>query len=262
MRPLHFRCLFKNSILAFAMGVGMAAIAPRLHAASPNISPTELKTTLSQLETAANQKAIDRVLNFYNTEFASSDGVRYSTLKSALESLWKSYPDLAYSTELLDWEQTPEGWMAHTRTTITGSNMEGGRKLKLNSTIESRQFFKDQKLLRQEVIAERTILTTGDKPPEVDVNIPNTVKVGKDFDFDIIVKEPLRNDLLAGAAIAEKVEGDRYLDPSAIDLELLQAGGLFKRMKAPATPEAGWISAILIRGDGITLITQRIRYEP
>jgi hypothetical protein len=151
--------------------------------------------------------------------------------------------------------------MAQTRTTITGSNTEDGRNLRINSTLESRQYFQNQKLLRQEIIAERTVLTTGKQPPDLDINIPQMVKVGKEFDFDIIVKEPLRNDLLAGAAIAEKVDSDRYLDPTEIDLELLQAGGLFKRMKAPNTPEDGWISAILIRGDGITLVTQRIRYE-
>jgi hypothetical protein len=252
---------FRKSILAFAVGLGVVANAPRLQAASPDSAPSELTSTLSQLETAANQKAIDRVLGFYSSEFASSDGVKYGTLKSALESFWKTYPDLTYSTELLDWEQTPDGWMAHTRTTISGSNPEGGRNLKLDSVLESRQYFKNQQLLRQEVIAERTILTTGSQPPEVEIDIPKSVKVGKEFDFDIIVREPLRNDLLAGAAIAEKVDGDRYLDPSTIDLELLQAGGLFKRLKAPSTPEDGWISAILIRGNGITLITQRIKYE-
>ena len=65
-------------------------------------------------------------------------------------------------------------------------------------------------------------------------------------------------DLLAGTAIAEKVDSALYLKPSPLELELLTAGGLFKRVKAADKPEDSWISAILIRGDGITLVTQRV----
>ena len=85
--------------------------------------------------------------------------------------------------------------------------------------------------------------------------------MGQQFDFDVIAKEPLKDNLLAGAAFVETAEASRYLKPSDFELELLTAGGLFKRMKAGDKPESNWVSAILIRGDGITLITQRIRVE-
>jgi hypothetical protein len=44
-------------------------------------------------------------------------------------------------------------------------------------------------------------------------------------------------------------------------LELLQSGGLFKRVTAPATPENRWLSAILIQGDGIVVVSQRVKVE-
>jgi len=93
------------------------------------------------------------------------------------------------------------------------------------------------------------------------VRIPERVKVGEEFDFDVIVREPLGDDLLAGAAIDEKVDIERYINTKPLELELLQSGGLFKRVKAPATPENRWLSAILIQGDGIVVVSQRVKVE-
>jgi hypothetical protein len=76
-----------------------------------------------------------------------------------------------------------------------------------------------------------------------------------------IVLSRLGDDLLAGVAIDERVDIERYINTKALELELLQSGGLFKRAKAPATPENRWLSAILIQGDGIVVVTQRVRVE-
>jgi hypothetical protein len=261
-RPFIFgkiASLFAASWLSFGL---VLALSPSLRAENPDSAPAALKDAIAQLETAANQKNLTLVLERYDPGFSTADGLKLETVKTALESFWKSYPDLTYSTQLLSWEKTPEGWAAQTRTTLKGVGNEDERSVKLTSVIESRQYFKDQKLLRQEILSERTTITSGVNPPEVDIQIPTTVKVGKEFDFDIIVKEPLKDDLLAGVAIAEKVDSARYLKSSPLDLELLNAGGLFKRVKAADKPEDDWISAILIRGDGITLVTQRVRVEP
>jgi hypothetical protein len=52
-----------------------------------------------------------------------------------------------------------------------------------------------------------------------------------------------------------------YINTKALELELLQSGGLFKRAKAPTTTENCWLSAILIQEDGIFVITQWVRVE-
>ena len=149
--------------------------------------------------------------------------------------------------------------MAETLTTVIGNNQERGRKIQLEAKIKSRQTFQGDKLIRQEILSEETRLTSGENPPEVTVNIPETVKVGEEFDFDVIVDDPLRDELLAGMAMLEKVDSDRYLDPSTMQLELLQSGGLFKRVPAAEEPQNRWLSAILVRSEGITMITHRVR---
>jgi hypothetical protein len=247
------------SLLSFGLVISLHG---SLRAETPDSAPVGLKNAIAQLDAAASKQDLNLVLDFYSPEFKTADGLALDAFKTVLASFWKTYPDLTYSTQLLSWEKTPEGWAAQTRTTIEGTGKEEGRKVKLTSILESRQYFQDQKLLRQEILNERTILTSGDRPPEVEIQIPTRVKMGKEFDFDIIVKEPLKDDLLAGTAIAEKVDSTRYLNPSPLELELLTAGGLFKRVKAPESLEDNWVSAILIRGDGITLITQRVKVEP
>ncbi|NEO47624.1 MAG: nuclear transport factor 2 family protein, partial [Moorea sp. SIO4A3] len=95
-------------------------------------------------------------------------------------------------------------------------------------------------------------------PPNVTVKLPEQVRIGQRFNFDAIVTEPLGDDLLLGVAIEESVSPQRYTNPTDIDLESLTAGGIFKVGRAPLLPEDRWISAILIRGDGMIMITRRL----
>lgn len=248
--------------ISLLMGFGFVlSLETVIRAESPESAPAELKNAIAQMEAAANQRNLEQLMQFYSPEFTNSDGLTYETLNQALTQLWERYGTLQYTTELQSWEQVEDELVAETLTQIQGTSNEGGREMKLNATIKSRQYFQGQKLVRQEILTERTDITAGTNPPQVDVMLPEKVSVGEEFDFDVIVKEPLGDGLLVGTAIEEKIEADRYLNPGALELEVLQAGGIFKRAKAPETPENHWISAILIRGDGIVLVTQRLRVE-
>ena len=122
--------------------------------------------------------------------------------------------------------------------------------------------FQDQKLLRQEILSEETQITSGDSPPTVEVRLPKEARIGEAFDFDVIVKEPLGNDFLLGSAMKEKIDDSQHLNPVELDLEILQAGGLFKRIEAPDMPQDHWLSAIVIRGGGAVIVTHRVTIRP
>jgi hypothetical protein len=124
------------------------------------------------------------------------------------------------------------------------------------------QEIKDNKIVYQNIQTERVDITSGKNPPRYEVRVPSKVKVNQEFDFDVIVKDPLGDDVLAGIALDEKIEPIRYLDPKSPDLEVLSAGGIFKRVKAPSTPQERWLSAILVQGEGLVLITQRVQVTP
>ncbi|ACK68048.1 conserved hypothetical protein [Rippkaea orientalis PCC 8801] len=253
----------KRWFLSFLVGVGLSVSSSSfLRAESPSSAPAALKTLINQIDTAANQQDLKQLMALYGSEFITTDGLNLEPYSTSLTTLWKRYPDLKYTTELLSWDKAGQGWTAETLTTLQGTSQENGRVVQLKGTIKARQTFEDGKLVRQEILGERTELSSGSNPPQVDVKLPEAVRVGQEFDFDVIVKEPLNDDLLGGAAIAETVASDRYLAPATMELQLLQSGGLFKRVKGPDKPEHRWFSAFLVRPDGMTLVTQRVRFEP
>ncbi|NEO23622.1 MULTISPECIES: nuclear transport factor 2 family protein [unclassified Moorena] len=229
----------------------------KAQADSPETAPPQLKDTLSQIDRFANGKDVEGLLGFYSANFTNSDGLSRQLMAEALTQLWQRYPLLNYRTELTDWQQEGNAIVAETVTYIT-SNEQDASKTKFESTLRSRQRFENQKIVNSTILAERSQITSGANPPKLTVKLPEQVRIGQRFNFDAIVTEPLGDDLLLGVAIEESVSSKRYTNPTEIDLESLAAGGIFKVGRAPLLPEDRWISAILIRGDGMIMITRRL----
>jgi hypothetical protein len=88
------------------------------------------------------------------------------------------------------------------------------------------------------------------------------VRIGRDYHFDAIVQEPLGEDILLGAALDEQVKPENYFNSSELELELLESvGGLFKVGEAPFVEREYWISGVLIRADGLAIVTRRLHVE-
>ncbi|MER3432952.1 MAG: hypothetical protein C4288_05840 [Leptolyngbya sp. ERB_1_1] len=249
--------------LLFLLGLSLAIASgsvgsDRVTAATPDTAPAELKQALTQLDAAANRRNAQAVLQFYSPNFTHSDGLNRQSLEQSLTQLWKKYSTLTYKTELQSWQPSSNGFQAETVTRITGTQNQNGQQVKLDATLRSRQQFQNQKIVRQEILAEKNLITTGERPPSVNVKLPEQVKTGQEFSFDAIVQEPLENDLLLGAVVQEPVNANDYLKPATADLDLLSSGGLFKVGKAPNTAGSQWVSAVLVRHGGMTMVTQRM----
>lgn len=248
-------------------------------------APPELLQALTQIDAAASQGKLSDVMGFYSPEFRNSDGLTYTTLQETLAELWKLYPRLAYSTQLNTWRREGSAIIAETTTSITTrpadttrpagaparpataspatanpatANIVSERAYNLTATITSRQRFENQKIVQQEILKEESQLTSGENPPSITVSLPEQVKVGQRFDFDVVVAEPLGDRLLLGAALEEPVRAGNTIATAPVELELLSSGGLFKVGRAPLTPETHWVSAMIVRDDGITTITRRL----
>ncbi|MBW4474266.1 MAG: nuclear transport factor 2 family protein [Stenomitos rutilans HA7619-LM2] len=245
--------------LGLAMTVSSALQANRVNAEPPETAPAPLKETLAAIDKAASNHNVQSVLAFYSPNFTHSDGLTRQTLEQALTQLWKRYPNLTYQTELKNWKAEGGGFTAETVTHVTGTQKVGDRELKIDSTLQAQQQFENQKIVRQNILAERSQITSGTNPPNVKLTLPEQVTTGQEFSFDAVVQEPLGNDLLLGTALEEPVKADGFVNPTTLDLELLSAGGIFKVGRAPLTADNRWISAVLVRHDGMTMITQRLR---
>ncbi|MGF1481197.1 MAG: nuclear transport factor 2 family protein [Cyanophyceae cyanobacterium] len=250
-----------SKLKLFCLGLGASLSCSVAVAEPPQTAPEELQQTIAQLEAAANSQDVEAIGGFYSPNFTTAEGMSSSALFQALTQLWERYPDLTYTTELQSWEREGNELVADTVTVIRGTGNSNGRSTRLDSTIRSRQYFRDLKLVRQETLAEQTQLSSGDNPPQVWVNLPEQVQSGEQFNFDVIVDKPLGNDVLLGAATEELTASDRYFDPSTLELDILPAGGIFKLVNAPDEPGDRWLSAVLVRADGMTIVTQRVSIE-
>lgn len=258
---ISFRQSFSfSSSVIFLLTIGLTVGSARIvRAESPETAPPQLKDILTQIDAAANRRNMQEVMQFYGGKFKNSDGLNRGSMEKALAQLWQRYPQLSYRTELKDWKREGNVIVAETVTYITGTKPSNGMTMKLESTLRSRQRIEDQKIVQQEILGELTQQMSGVKPPSVDVQLPEQVRPGQEFNFDVIVKEPLGDNLLLGGALEDPIKPDLYVKPSEFKLDILPAGGIFKMGKAPTKPQDHWLSAVLVGKDGITMVTQRLQ---
>jgi ketosteroid isomerase-like protein len=235
------------------------AATPQTIAQTRENAPAALTKLLTEIDAAANRRDIKAVMAFYSQNFTHSDGFNSQSMEKALTQLWERYPTLNYRTEIQSWKTEGSAIVAETVTAITGTHKKDGRELNLKATIRSQQRFEGEKIVKQEILAEKTQLSSGTNPPTVQVNLPQEVKVGQEYYFDAIVREPLGNDILIGTLLEEPVTEKTFFNSAPVELELLNSGGIFKVGTAPATPENRWISAVLMRQGGIATVSVRLR---
>ncbi len=254
--------LGRAEIVSIMLSLGMfTALGNYARAESLETIPSNLRATISAIEEAANDRDLSKLMTFYNANFTNSDGLNVELMAQALEQTWSTYPRLRYHTTIESWERKGDELVVETLTRMNGTQRNQGRSISLVSTVRSRQYFQDQQIIRQEIISEQTQLKTGSQPPIIKAIAPEAVKVGEKYNFDVIVTDPLKNNVLMGAALEERTGSDRYINPSTLELEPLSAGGIYKVVTAPLLPDNHWLSAIVVRSDGITMVTRRVRIE-
>lgn len=251
-----------SAAIALSFGIGLPqgiAATPPAPSPAPSAAPPAITATLIQLDTVASRKDLDATMRFYSPTFSHGDGLDFKTQQQALKAFWQDTKSIQYQTQITRWKAEPQNrYTLETTTTLRGVRKAVDRDMDLTSTVRSRLVIKDQKIVTQEILSEQTRLVSGDKPPSVSLVLPEQVNVGQTFSFDAVVKEPLGDDLLLGSALEESITPVQYLQPSVITLEPLSAGGIFKVGQAPQQPTHKWISAILVKNGGMTIVSQRL----
>jgi hypothetical protein len=281
VRPRHLKAGRMRNLLSAACGgaalcVAIGTAQPQLWAAEPPAKapaqpsgsvrpsgsvqavPTAILTLLQEMDAASSRKDLKAVLKFYSPAFTHSDGLDYTTLQPAATAFWQSTKTLQYATKVDAWQAQGANYTLETTTTIQGVQTAAERDMNLTATIKSKTTVVDQKIVSQDILSEQTRLSVGEKPPAVQVNLPQQVNVAQTFNFDAVVTTPVGEDLLLGAAVEEPIAPAQYLKRADVPLEPLAAGGLFKVGQAPSQPTREWISAVLIQEGGMTIVSQRL----
>jgi len=245
-------------VSVLSLVVGLSNLLPTSVRAQEEV-PKAVAKAVEVMETAANERDLDELLDRYAEDFRHADGLDVGTLGNSIQEFWSRYPQLTHDVELTDWEETDGGFEYETITRITGSGERDGRPLQLQATLRSRQQLRKGRIVSQEILAEQTRVDLGDRQPELRVNLPEMVAPGDRYSFDVIALDPLDAGALLGAASEEPVNSADYLSDRNLDLNILPAGGLYLVGVAPEEPGDLWISAALVQPGGVTFIGRRLR---
>jgi hypothetical protein len=255
----QYHRLTLSVLLSLSCTVGVSAV---VRAATPETAPSELTATLNAIEQAANSGNLEAIMGYYSPNFTHSDNLNRDRFAEALQQLWQDYSNVNYRTELQSWEQQGDRVIAETITYITGTQLRANRNATLEATVRSRQVLQNNQIVSQDILSEESKVFWGENPPTVRINLPERVRPGERYYFDAIVTEPLGDDLLLGTALEQEVNIDRFFETNELEFDLLQAGGLFKQGTAPNSDEDLWLSAVIVRNNGVTTVTRRLRVEP
>ena len=223
-------------------------------------TPKKLTEILEKIDKAASRQDLKDVMNFYSNDFTNSDGLNRESLEAALKNFWQLYKSVKYRTKVQSWETDGDTIVAETITYITAIQEMKDRNLTLKSTITSKQRYENEKIVEQEILTERSQVTSGKTPPTISVNLPAEVEVGEKYNFDVVVEEPLGEQMMLGTALTEPINENSYtFEPAKFKLEILSSGGIFKIGEVTENLDSQWLSAILMRKGGITISTYRLR---
>jgi hypothetical protein len=232
-------------------------------AATLEPAPPELVNAINTLDSAASKKDINAVMQFYSPNFAHSDGLSRQKLRESLEGLWKRYNNIKYKTEVTKWARKDNTYTVETVTRVQGTKPGTEGEYKLDAQLVSTQVYQvngsNLQMSRQDILSEKSSLTSGEKPPTVEMRLPDQIGVGRQYALDAVIPEPLGANLLLGSIIEEEVSPANYLKDTTIELEPLRAGGVFKIGQAPYTTGDRWVSVVLVQETGITISSQRMR---
>ncbi|MEN9219940.1 MAG: nuclear transport factor 2 family protein [Thermostichales cyanobacterium GMQP_bins_62] len=226
--------------------------------------PPALAATIERMTALANQQDLEAYMSFFDPGFRHEDGLARAQMRQALATLWENYDRLTYTTAVQSWQQSGSQATVVLETRVVGQERSprGPWELSGTTVVENRYLLNPQgewRLLGQRTLAESITLRSGDRPPTVTLNLPQTVPAGGTYSLEAIVAEPLRDRLLAGSVLAQPVMPSLYGRSTSFRLAPLQAGGIFRTATAPTTPGSQWISVMFVNSEGVTITSQRLQ---
>lgn len=245
-----------SSILtSLVLSLSTSSLTPSYAVTSP--PPANITQLINRIDQAANSRQLPALLENFSASY-TLDGMSRKQWQQQVSSLWQRYSNLRYSTTIQSWKQDATGVSVNITTQIDGSSIEAGKPSKLVAKIQARQYIVSNKVTQQQILQEQVRSSTGLKPPTVDMVVPDKLRPSEDYNVDVIVQEPLNDDVMMGALSEQPVSTGGYGKTTPYKLELLSTGGLFKNAKAPSKVGDYWLSAVFVRPDGITTVTRRI----
>ena len=177
-------------------------------------------------------------------------------LAQRLERFRQDFPEVT-------WQVKPAAPLPDGRPTLSlrvrGTAKSEGLTYALEASEQIAIRLEGGQLVDQQLLAQQSLLRSGERPLAVDVAIPDVVLTGSRYDVDLIVQEPLGQALVAGglidltdAQLSSQIRPNLPLAPQG-------GGGLFKRVQAPQQPGSQTWALMLVHPDGVVTATKMVR---
>ena len=173
-----------------------------------------------------------------------------------LERFRQDFPEVTWQVEPA--APTPDGRLTLSLQ-VQGAAESEGLTYALEASEQIAIRLEDGELVDQELLAQQSLLRSGERPLAVDVVIPDVVLTGSRYDVDLIVEEPLDQALVAGGLIDLTDEQLSAQKRPNLPLSPQAGGGLFKSVQAPQQPGSQTWAVMLVHPDGVVTATKRVR---
>ncbi|MBC7880899.1 MAG: hypothetical protein H7Y37_06145 [Anaerolineae bacterium] len=234
-------------------------------AQAQSVDEVAVKATLTHLDETASRCDVDGMLTRYSPNFKSKDGLNVEATRKAFTSLCAKIDKPMYRSEVRSVKKLPKGVLqVVTTTNMTATyRTELPKPAQLVSTVESLNRFESVKgvlkLVGQEILAENTTISIGEKPPRVNLNLPTMVKPGRDFKIEAILPTPLQDSPALGGISLTPINAKTSTTLQMPTLEALRSGGIFKTGQAPSRQEDQSLTLAFVQDGGMILVSQRLR---
>ena len=209
--------------------------------------------------------AVERFSDRLQTVLNSGSSSAFNTLASLdlqpvlaqrYQRFRQDFPEVTWQVEPS--APTPDG-RPTLRLRVRGAAESEGLTYVLEASEQIAIRLQDGRLVEQELLAQQSLLRSGEPPLAVNVAIPDVVLTGSRYDIDLIVEEPLGQDLVAGGLIdLTEDQLSAQIRPN-LPLAPQGGGGLFKSVQAPQQPGAQTWAVMLVHPDGVVTATKRVR---
>ena len=215
-------------------------------------TPAPSPVLLQALESALNARddgALGALLN-------PGPGLDPAQLRQRRQLLRQQFPDATWrvrvGTPLNDGRGT-------VNLQVSGTRVQAGSTYRLDAQQTLVLQSDGRHLTGQILLAESSLLRSGERSLPVVLQIPDAVLTGQRYDVDLIVDDPLDGALVAGGIAAISPQQVAAMESPPVELGALGGGGLFKTVRAPQTPGSQTWAMLLVHPQGVVSATKRVR---
>ncbi len=205
------------------------------------ISQSQTNKILSDLENGLNKRDFGVIKKYFGETESKK-------IKESFANLIKEFPNAK-------WTIKNNNNKDYADINISGSKFVNGKIFILKSNFNYHYLLKNGKIENGIIKSHLTTIRNDKNLIDINFSIPNNVLTGTNYDIDIIVNNPLENDLIAGGIKAHQV--DSIIKPT-IKLEPLVSGGIFKVTRAPVKPGMQIWSGIIAHPKGLISFTKTV----